>query len=419
MGKIKADGEVGFSPAIEAAMRIESAGIDLGGFFDNVGRDILVETAPELKVAEMGGIASGAFDVGLRDGRWQAGGRLALADGRIELADGAARMDSVSIDMPFDVHFPQEKSLEPVAFGTRDYGKAAIHDLKVGPIDIPSLNLDIALKHNGLSVRGPIDLSIFGGEVTIGAFEGRNMLGSEATAATSFSARNISLEEVTKKLGLPEVAGTFGADMPKISLSLESIGADGSAAASVFDGTVTMTSLGVDMPLSSVRTFKADLDFRGIDLSTVTRVLDFGSISGIMEGTLTGFEMSQGQPAALIADFQTVERKGVRQRINFDAVENITILGTGQGFQIGLGRGFASFFEDFGYNTIGFYCTLKNDNFRMKGKVMRGETEYFVKGVTIGPQINVINRNPGQTISFKSMLERINRISTKEESIGP
>jgi hypothetical protein len=123
--------------------------------------------------------------------------------------------------------------------------------------------------------------------------------------------------------------------------------------------------------------------------------------------------MSHGQSAALVADFQTVKRKGVRQRINLDAVENITILGTGQGFQMGVGRGLAMFFEEFGYDNIGFYCTLKNDNFRMQGKTIRGDTEYFVKGVMLGPQINVINRNPGQTVSFKSMIERINRIGTK------
>jgi len=38
--------------------------------------------------------------------------------------------------------------------------------------------------------------------------------------------------------------------------------------------------------------------------------------------------------------------------------------------------------------------------------------------VRIGPQINVINRNPGQTVSFKSMVKRINRIK-KEDASDP
>jgi hypothetical protein len=79
-----------------------------------------------------------------------------------------------------------------------------------------------------------------------------------------------------------------------------------------------------------------------------------------------------------------------------------------------LGRGFASFFDEFRYDSIGFYCTLKNDKFKVNGKTVRGDTEYFVKGVTLGPQINVINRSPGQTTSFKSMLERVNRIGSKD-----
>jgi hypothetical protein len=230
------------------------------------------------------------------------------------------------------------------------------------------------------------------------------------------SAENVDMGEFSEKLGLPTIAGTLNSNFPTITLTRDSFTAEGEANANAFGGTIDMTSLEVENPFSPVRTFKTDLEFKEIDLSTVTDALDFGAISGTMEGTLKGLEISQGQPAAFAADFETVSRRGVPQRINFDAVENITILGTGQGFQASVGRGFASFFEEFGYDKIGFYCTLKNDNFRMKGKVIRGETEYFVKGITFGPSINVINRNPGQTVSFKSMLERVNRIKKGEAS---
>ena len=249
--------------------------------------------------------------------------------------------------------------------------------------------------------------------MSVGAIEGKHLFSSGATLVTSISARDIALEEITEKLELPRVEGTLDADFPGVIATAETLVADGEAKASAFGGAIDMTSLEIEDPLSSVRTLKADLEFTGIYLSTVTEVLEFGSISGVIEGTLTDLEMSQGQAAAFVADFQTVPRKGVPQRINLDAVENITILGTGQGFQMGVGRGLAVFFEEFGYDSIGFYCTLKNDNFRMQGKTIRGDTEYFVKGVMLGPQINVINRNPGQGVSFKSMIERINRIGTK------
>ena len=423
-GSISASGEIHLGASAEAAVKLKTDRIDLGELYEWMGGALLAETAPGLEVVSLGGVVSGDADVGFSGGRWTVGGRLKLDDGRIELDGGALAMESLSIDLPFDVYFPQEEQREgqgganensgPADFAPDDYGSVRVGALGVGPVIVTSLDLEVALKGNALSVRGPTTVEVFGGSVEIGAIEGERLFGSEAAASTSLSARDVSLEEITEAFGLPEVVGAVEADFSEIILTSETLMAEGAARVEAFGGTVDVTSLEVAKPLSSVRTLMADIRVSGIDLSALTKTLGFGSISGIMEGTLTGFEMSQGQPAAFVADFQTVKRRGVRQRINIDAVENITILGTGQGFQMGLGRGFASFFNEFGYDSIGFYCTLKNDNFTMNGKTVRGDTEYFVKGVTLGPQINVINRNPGQTISFKSMLERINRIGAKD-----
>jgi hypothetical protein len=421
IGKIAADGDIGFDSATGIAMKLTSDGINLNELFEQAGKEILSEIVadlPDLDEAEIGGIASGEVDVKIKGKAWKASGSARLADGVFRLADGAFGIDSLSVDLPFDVYFPQEEDRAPLRFAPEDFGNVKIDGLVIGPVDIPSLDLDVALKENALRIPRPAPLEIFGGTTSIGTIEAKSVFGSGATLTTTLSAKNIELEEVTQKLGLPRVVGTLNADFPGIIARTETLVADGAATAHAFGGTIEVTSLEIENPASSVRTLEADLEFAEIDLSTVTNVLGFGSINGVMEGTLTGLEMSQGQAAAFTADFQTVKRKGVRQRINLDAVENITILGTGQGFQMGVGRGLAMFFEEFGYDSIGFFCTLKNDNFRMRGKTVRGDTEYFVKGVMVGPQINVINRNPGQTISFKSMIERINRIGTKSVSEG-
>jgi len=418
MGKISVAGDVNLASAPEATLILKSDRIDLGAVFSEFGGELLYEIAPEVKADEIVGIAACEVDFRLNEQGWTADGRVKLDDGKFKFAEGEVVMDSVSIDLPFNIYLPQKEGRGDVGFEPEDYGRLSVGGIKAGPIDVPPLDLDVALRQNAISVKGPTSLSMFGGTITLGAVEGRNILGPDAGATASLSVRDVVLEDVTEKLGLPEVVGAVNADYHRLSLRPESLVAEGSAVVSAFGGEIEMSSLIIEKPLSSVRTIKADIEFREIDLLTVTEVLDFGSISGVMEGTLSGLEMSQGQTAAFVADFQTVKRKGVRQRINIDAVQNITILGTGQGFQVSLGRGFASFFEEFGYDTIGFYCTLKNDNFTMKGKVTRGDLEYFVKGVLLGPQINVINRSPGQTVSFKSMIERINRIKSEGESDG-
>jgi hypothetical protein len=417
-GSVNASGEIRLGDYAEAAVKLKTDGIDLGRLYEWMGGALLAEIAPDLDVASVGGIVSGQVDVGFVGDRWTVGGRLKLDDGSLALDGGALAMESLSIDLPFDVYYPQEEAAEtrgPVDFTPGDYGSVKIGALGVGPVIISSLDLEVALKENALSVRGPTTIEVFGGSVEIGAIRGENLFGPGAAASTSLAARDISLEEIAEAFELPAFDGAVEADFSEIILTSETLMAEGAVRAGVFGGAIDVTSLEIDRPLSAVRTFMADVKVSEIDLSALTLTLGFGSISGIMEGTLTGFEMSQGQPAAFTADFETVRRRGVRQRINIDAVENITILGTGQGFQMGLGRGLASFFDEFGYDSIGFYCTLKNDNFTMSGKTVRGDTEYFVKGVRIGPQINVVNRNPGQTVSFKSMLERVTRIGSEDE----
>jgi hypothetical protein len=414
-GRIEARCEMRFDPAFEIEAELESERIDIGSLFDEIGAELLSESSPALSEADIGGIASGGVMLRVGGGRLQADGIFRLSDGRLALADGALAMDSVSVRLPFGVRFPQEKAAVPVAFDPADYGAIKLGSVQIGPLEVAAPDLEVALKKNAIGVKDPAPFEIFGGTIDIGAIGGENIFGPSATLRTSLAVRDISLGAATKEVGLPEVAGTLNADYDRIRITADVISAEGAAMASAFGGTVEMAALSVADPVSPVRAVRTDLEFKEIDLSALTETLNFGSIRGVMEGTLKGLEISQGQPAAFVADFQTVKRRGVRQRINIDAVQNITILGTGQGFQAGLGRGLASFFEEFGYDSIGFLCTLKNDNFGMKGKVIRGDTEYFVKGVTLGPQINVINRNPGQTVSFKSMLERVNRIKTKEE----
>jgi hypothetical protein len=282
-GKIMASGEADFSSTPEIAMKFESDRIDLSGLFEEMGGDLLAEAAPDLEVTEIGGIVSGSINVATlnseRGGGWSAGGTLKLADGKLGIGEDF-RIGSLSIDMPFGVKFPQEEDPAPAAsktvFKLEDYGKLAATDLKVGPLEIQSLDLDIALKENALNIKGPTRLDIFGGTVSIGAIEGEDILGPNAMVATSLSARDISIKEITESLGLPEVEGSVGADFPEIAFSPESITTDGSVEAGMFGGTIALTSLGIVMPLSSVRTFKADIELREIDLLAVSDVLGGG-----------------------------------------------------------------------------------------------------------------------------------------------
>jgi hypothetical protein len=414
IGTIAARGDAGLAPSLDIAAVVASDGIDLQRLFDEVVKEAISGTSSLAADAEIDGTVSAKINLKMQGTQWDADGTMKLAGGRVSLDQGATKIESISADVPFSLHSPREEPTTGVRFEDKDYGTIDMSGLTLGPASIDSLALQTALKQNALSIKKPAPLNIFAGTVDIGGIRGDNLLGPGARLTTSMAVRGVDIGQATVGFGLPKVEGTFSAYFPEVDMTTDVLTTGGTATAEVFGGTIDVTSIQVDKPLSSVLGFKMDIECKEMDLAQITEVLNFGSISGIMEGTLTGLEIAQGQAAAFTADFETVERRGVRQRINFDAVQNITILGTGRGLTGGVSRGFASFFEDFGYDKIGFVCSLKNDNFRMKGKVVRGDTEYFVKGVFIGPQINVINRSPGQIVSFKSMLERINRIGSRK-----
>jgi hypothetical protein len=91
-----------------------------------------------------------------------------------------------------------------------------------------------------------------------------------------------------------------------------------------------------------------------------------------------------------------------------DAIQSISILGTGAGSA--LNRGIARLFREYPYSKIGLRCVLKNDQFSVNGTIHEGGKEYLVRrGFFRG--VDVVNQNPNNVISFRDMEERIKRIS--------
>ncbi len=415
-GELTAEGNVNLSPELAVDLQVQTQKLDMSKLYEQVGRQALSTFSPVFKKAAVSGFVAGRAFVRTNDAQWQTSGNLKLDGGSIAMNGGSFSVGGLSANLPFGLHSPGKGDGNPPALSEQDFGTIAVKDIVMGPAQVAALDLNVALQDNSLVIKNPPPVDLLGGKLDVGEVRAQHVLDSSMKIEASLSAEGLTTAEISKEMGLPEISGTILADFPSIIVSREAVSTTGKAVIHVFDGSVVVTSVAVEEPFSPVRTLKADLKFDGIRLSELTETLNFGKITGVMNGTIDGLEMSQGQPAAFVADFQTVPTKNVAQRISFDAVQNISILGTGRGFQATLSRSLFSFIDEFRYDTIGFYTTLKNDNFKLGGKVVKDNTEYFVKGALLGPSINVINRNPGQTVSFKSMLERIGRIGRTQSS---
>jgi hypothetical protein len=100
-----------------------------------------------------------------------------------------------------------------------------------------------------------------------------------------------------------------------------------------------------------------------------------------------------------------VPRKGVPRRISLKAVNNIAIVGTGSGLGF-LDRGLRRFISSYAYQSIGIEMALSNDHFLLRGLEQRGDQELFVKG-RFPLRLDVVNVQPGMTVSFRTMIQRL------------
>ncbi len=173
-------------------------------------------------------------------------------------------------------------------------------------------------------------------------------------------------------------------------------------------------------PLLGLAHLGGDILFRSIDLGKVTETIKVGRITGIIEGSVKDLVVEYGQPSRFVFDLDTVKKWGQSQKVSVDAIENISILGTGSG---GIGAvlksGLNKFFKEYPYSRIGIRCTLRNDNFNIRGKIVEGGTEYLIRRAFLRG-IDVVNRDPQNMVSFKDMQERVGRVFQKDEGgAGP
>ncbi len=257
-----------------------------------------------------------------------------------------------------------------------------------------------------LDLRACRDRIIFG-EVEIPAGNGTITVSS---GELEYDTGNLKLSDVkiddvhlsTEINGNPVQAVLWGKRL-QVELKEGRISVHGTVNTKFAKGNVRISGMWIEFS-GPVPRFGADIEFRGIDIATLTELTDFGRITGILDGKVKGLVISGHQPESF--DLEIRSRKSRDQEISIKAIRNLSILGGGGGGIPLLGQ----FFKNFSYSSIAVSCRLKNDIFTMHGLIKEGGAEYLVKRGFWGG-VNVINQNPGGKISFSDMLERLARIT--------
>lgn len=215
----------------------------------------------------------------------------------------------------------------------------------------------------------------------------------------------VSMERLSAALGLTPMHGALSAVVPAVNYDGEAVKVDGAVLVRAFDGTLVAKDIVLRDPFGPAPRLYADVDMRNLDLDLLTRTFSFGSMTGRVDASVSGLELSAWKPVRF--DARVASSPGdYPRRISQRAVENISALG-GAGAAAAIQRSFLRFLKDFGYSRIGLSCKLVNGVCEMGGVESSPQGYVIVKGGGV-PAITVIGYN--RQVGWDELLDRLNRI---------
>mgnify|MGYP005811178055 CR=1 FL=1 len=255
--------------------------------------------------------------------------------------------------------------------------------------------LDFAVHDRNFRLLQPARLPFFDGALMINRFAVQNV--AEPDMAGEFDAviDPISIGPIALALGWPEFSGKLSGRIPGLTFRDGAMTLQGDLEADVFDGHVVARNLGVRDLLGDWPKLHADITARNLDLDLITRVFEFGSMTGRLDVDVLNLETFGLTPVAFDMKLGTPPGDRSRRRISQRAVESLSSIGGGGGgVTAALQSGLLRFFEEFRYERIGLACRLRNDVCQMSGAgpAPEGTGFYIVKGSGL-PRINIIGNN--------------------------
>ncbi|MEM8933427.1 MAG: hypothetical protein AAGE94_19710, partial [Acidobacteriota bacterium] len=329
-------------------------------------------------------------------------GRLELTDARVATSDSA--IDGLHLDVPVDA-----RSAAEGVVGPRLDGRLAFSSATTRGFTLPAIVSRVQIEGDDIGLVESLRLGVLGGELVLDRATLRDLLGAPI-AETGLRLDGLDLGRLAADLGLPTVEGRLDGHLPRVRVIGDELRVDGGGTIRAFGGEIALFDLAgreifSDFPELS---FSAEID--DLDLGQLTRRFDVGEMTGILDGRIDECRLFRGMPTAFRARFESVERSGVEQTVDVKAVRNLTILGTGAD-PGALDRGLTRLLSRFRYSELGVEVSLDRDILLLRGLIQRDDKELFLAGrFPFG--IDVVNARPGQTVSFQTMVRRLQALDT-------
>ena len=337
------------------------------------------------------------------------GGRVRLADTNMERPQTKTFLLGVTADLPVLYESGPAATLPSAEAPLPEEGSLHIGEFQNALLTLKPVDISLRAGANALGLE-PVSLELFGGRVELGRTTFRlDPASGSFQGIGSLALRDIDISKFPIQSPQFKLTGKIQAEFPRFEISRDRIAIAGRGEASVFGGKIVLRDLSVSDPFDPGRSISLNVDIVGLDLKKLTDEVPFGEVTGIVSGEVRDLVITYGQPESFTFRLESVPRKGVARTFSLKAVDNLTVLSSGQQASGGTGNFWMSFIRGFRYRKLGIVSTLRNDTFTLNGTIIENGIEYLVKKPALFG-INVVNREPGKSISFKEMTSRLRRV---------
>jgi hypothetical protein len=340
-------------------------------------------------------------------------GKITLADANIERPASKTLLLGVAAELPIRYETGSDAAASSESL-LPDEGFVRIGEFQHPFLTLKSVAVTLRVGPNAFAIE-PLELELFGGRLELGRtvfrFDPRD---GTLQGLGSVALRDIDISRFPIQSPQFKLTGKVRTEFPRLDISSKKIAISGRGEADVFGGKVVLRDLAVANPFTPGRSISLNVDLLDLDLKKLTDEVPFGEVTGIVRGEVRDLVISYGQPERFEFRLESVPRQGVPQTFSLKAVDNLTVLSSGQQASGGTGGFWMSLVRGFRYQKLGVVSTLRNDTFTLNGTIHEGGLEYLVKKPALFG-ISVINREPDKVISFKEMTNRLKRVGQSEK----
>ncbi len=212
---------------------------------------------------------------------------------------------------------------------------------------------------------------------------------------------DLSLNRLTEALSWPAMDGSINAAFPNVNFGNNLIEFGGSAKIDLFDGSMTVENMLIEDPLGVVPRMNADIEINSLDLEQLSSTLQFGRITGKLDGYARDISLEQWFPVKMDMSLYTSEDDDTKRRISQKAVDFISDIG---GVGGSLSRTYLRFFEEFSYSKIGINLKLEDSICNITGIEPAANGYYIVKGSFI-PRIDIVGYK--SQVSWHDLVDQV------------